>query len=126
MNTLKEFILAEMSKRQMSEREFGRMVGVAHTTINYLINQEKKQPREVSTSFVIKLARATNTNAFLLLSIAFPELKADLEALVRLPMQSTLRLQQIENLPPAAQELIDAFLISAAAARKGEDRVDDK
>lgn len=126
METLKDFILAEMNKRGLSEREFSRLVGVAHTTINYLTNQEKNRPREVTVPFIIKLARATNTNTMLLLTFAFPELKPDLEALVKLPTQSALRLQQIDSLSEPALEIIDAFLISSAAARKRKDRVEDQ
>jgi len=123
MDTLKEFILAEMHKRSMSEREFSRLVGVAHTTINYLINQEKKAPREVTVSFIVKLARATNNNPILLLMLAFPELKPDLKALVGLPTSSAMRLKQIEDLPEGVVEIIDAFLMSAAATRERKNDV---
>ena len=125
MNTLREFLLDELQKRHMSARKFAKIVGVSHASITTHLNEDGRI-KDPSVDFLIKLGKATNTNAMLLLAMAYPALKSELEALVRLPIHSTLRLEQIENLPPAAQELIDAFLISAAAARKGEDRVDDK
>lgn len=38
MDTLKEFILAEMHKRSMSEREFSRLVGVPHEFTPKIVN----------------------------------------------------------------------------------------
>jgi plasmid maintenance system antidote protein VapI len=56
MDTLRDFVLAEIQKRYMSEREFARLVGVAHTTIGYILHPERSKGRELTASFVIKLA----------------------------------------------------------------------
>lgn len=118
MDTLRDFILAEMRKRYMSEREFGRLVGVAHTTIGYVLNPERSKGRELTASFVIKLARATNTNVMLLFALAYPETKPDLEALVGLSTSYVMRAKQLEKLPDAALSMIDAFLLQAAASNQ--------
>ena len=126
MDTLKDFILTEMRKRYMSEREFGRLVGVAHTTIGYVLHPERSKGRELTATFVIKLARATNTNVMLLFALAYPETKPDLEALVGLSTSYAIRAKQLEKLPDAALSMVDAFLQQATTPNKSENDVDGK
>ena len=124
MDTLQDFVLAEMRKRYLSEREFAKLVGVAHTTINYLTNSDHKKDREVTAPFLIKLARATNTNPILLFALAYPEVKPDLEELLGLSTDSVLRAKQLENLPDAALDLIDAFLMQTSASSKRDNHAE--
>lgn len=68
---IRQFIKDEMDKRQMSNREFGDLVGVSHTTIGRAIDETK--PSEPTLDFLAKLAKGTNRDLLSLVEIAYPD-----------------------------------------------------
>lgn len=68
---IREFVLSEMHRRDMSARQFAEFVGVAHGTINKCVNGVEGSP---SIDFLIRLARATKTDLSTILALIAPEL----------------------------------------------------
>jgi len=123
METLRDFVIAEIDKRHMSVREFARLVGVANVSISAVINPGKREVKSPSIDFLLKLAKATNTNALILLVLAYPEIKPYFEALTGRPASDTLRLEQIERLSDDLRAAIDVILVKSAGARQSENDV---
>jgi transcriptional regulator with XRE-family HTH domain len=124
METLRDFVIAEIDKRHMSIREFARLVGVANVSISAVINPGDRAVKAPSIDFLLKLAKATKTNVFILLVLAYPEVKPYIEALTGRPASDTLRLEQIERLSDDLRAAIDVILVKSAGARQGEDHVE--
>lgn len=73
MDSLRDFILEELDRRHQSVRAFAELVGVSHPAIGAIINpREGRQVKAPSVEFILKLARATGTNALMLLMLAYP------------------------------------------------------
>jgi transcriptional regulator with XRE-family HTH domain len=105
-NTFKDFLAAEIKKRDMSTREFARYVGVAHGTIGRFINHPPEVTGKPSVEFIEKLARATNTDPCLLLALVIPNTARHTAA----SPDALILSQRIEQLPEHLREAIDAIL----------------
>jgi transcriptional regulator with XRE-family HTH domain len=94
-SALRDFLLAEMKRRNMSARQYAQFLGVSNTTINRLV--DARDPDEPSLSFMVKLARATKVSLVSLLDLSYPDLadllledpeaRVLLEELVQLPSE---------------------------------------
>lgn len=76
---LGEFIVREMKKRGMSEREFADFIGVASSTINGYVSEAKTRHHEPSLRFLKQLGEKTGVGMKLLLPLAYPDLARELE-----------------------------------------------
>jgi transcriptional regulator with XRE-family HTH domain len=125
MDSLRDFILEELDRRHQSVRAFAELVGVSHPAIGAIINpREGRQVKAPSVEFILKLARATGTNALMLLMLAYPELRSDGERLSGGQFSSLVRAQQIEKLPQHMRQLIDAILIERAQIGENNNEVE--
>lgn len=70
-NAFREFLASEMKKRELTVREFSRMIGVAHTTVSRTLDKSKP-PKTPSLEFLAKLAVATNTDIRTLAALLVP------------------------------------------------------
>lgn len=123
METLRDFVLAEIDRRHMSVREFARLVGVANVSIAAVINPGNRAVKSPSIDFILKLAKATNTNALILLVLAYPEIKPHFEALTGRSASDTLHLEQINRLADDLRAAIDVTLATRTGAHQGKDHV---
>jgi transcriptional regulator with XRE-family HTH domain len=103
--TLRDYIVTEMKKRNMSARQFAQLVGVSNTTINRLI--DKDEPDEPTLDFLVKLARATHIPLVPLVELSYPDL---VDPNQELNPQARILAQQIEQLPPQAQDAITMMI----------------
>jgi len=71
ITTLGEFILAEMKKRKISEREFGKNAGIAHNTLGGFINNTHKG--YPSLGVLLKIANYTNVDICYLMMLVAPD-----------------------------------------------------
>jgi transcriptional regulator with XRE-family HTH domain len=93
-----------MKQRDLSARGFADFVGVSHTLINRLI--DGRNPYEPSLDFLLTLSKATQVSFISLVELAFPEI---IEASTLSP-QARILAEQIEQLPPQAQEAISMMI----------------
>lgn len=106
--TLGQFILAEMERRQMSAREFARLVGVTHKTINKFVNGNPKG--YPSMDFLAKLAKATHADPCYLLGLIIPDIVQE----GSIKPDDLLLSQRIGQLPPDKRDAIDAIILGFA------------
>lgn len=75
MQNLREFLIQEMHRRDMSGREFARMVGVANSTIvRFTAEEYKKEKPAPSLDFLAKLSKATRVDLCILVAYVHPDL----------------------------------------------------
>jgi transcriptional regulator with XRE-family HTH domain len=107
--TLGQFIQDEMKRREMSMREFAKLVGVSHKIIgkfrNHGINPiyNKRPVGEPSLEFLAKLSKATSIDLCALVALIYPDhTVADPRA--------AITNARISQLPPEKIEILDTFL----------------
>lgn len=101
---LREFILDEMRKREMSGRQFAKLVDVSSATIVNALNE--REPTTPSMEFLIKLADSTGTDLATIFALAFPEVAER----TRLSPDATLTAQRIEKLPDHIKDAVNALI----------------
>ena len=102
---LREFILGEMKRLEMSGREFAKFVGVGHSTINRFISEENDT--DPSLDFLSKLADATQTDLAALIYLAFPGVASK----TSLSPDARILAQRIEQLPEPVRDTIKAMIL---------------
>lgn len=102
---LRDFILEEMKRRQMSEREFAKFAGVSHSTVNRAVDE--RNPAAPGIEFILKLSKATHTNLETLVSIAYPDLVEDVPE----DLSSKLLAKRINELPDNIREAVLALVL---------------
>jgi transcriptional regulator with XRE-family HTH domain len=108
--TLRKFIVDEMKRRGMSNRQFAVLIGVSNATINRAVDE--KNPTEPTLDFLLKLSKATNVGVFALIGMAYPDL-VDFNQ----PSPAALVMaQKIEKLPSHLQEAIAAIIRGSSEA----------
>lgn len=100
--TLNNFIEDEMKKRDMSIREFSKLIGLSHSTISKFLNNP--DTRNVSIEFLVKLAEGTNTDLASIVAMVYPEHTS-------INAQSRILAERIAQLPPAQYEMIESLLL---------------
>lgn len=101
---LREFILSEMKRRDMSARQFARFVGVGHSTINDFATGIERVP---SLDFLSKLADATQTDLAALIYLSFPEVASK----TALSADARILAQRIEQLPEPVRDAVKAMIV---------------
>lgn len=100
---LSEFLIAEMNKRKLSQREFATLMGIDYSTISKHISGKIAKP---SLDFLVRLSEGTHTNLQTVIAFAYPEvadkMKFDPEIL--------LLAERLDRLPEDVKE----FILSAA------------
>lgn len=109
--TLPQFIRDYLKTSEMSARKLAERAGVSSRTINKIIDESKPYDEEPSMRLLLKLAKATNTNVFTLITMAYPEAAAEAEAYIGRGVNYALLAEQIENLPPAVRDIIDRLIL---------------
>lgn len=74
MQSLGDFILDDMRRRDMSERQYAEFVGVANSTISRVVKQEDNSKPTPSIEFLAKLSKATRVDLCILVAFVYPEL----------------------------------------------------
>lgn len=122
-NTLTEFLEHEIQKRGLSYREFAKLVGVSHRTINQLLDQKPQKKRQVSASLLLKLSKATGVNIVTLMSLAYPDVAESVNEVVGMDATSLLRLQRIQELPENLRDAVDTIIFQRAQLKKANNGV---
>lgn len=104
-NNLREFILNEMKRRDMSARAFAEFVGVGNSTINRFVSESNNYAP--SLDFLSKLSDATQTDLASLLYLSFPE-TASRNAL---STDARILAQRIEQLPEPVRDAVKAMIV---------------
>jgi transcriptional regulator with XRE-family HTH domain len=108
--TLGEFILKEMRERDMSAREFSRFVGVSHQTVSKFLDYGEKDVGYPSVDFLLKLARATETEIGSIMRMVEPDLD-------EVDPQVMVIAEEIARLTPQERNLVEAFVRSIPKSR---------
>jgi transcriptional regulator with XRE-family HTH domain len=105
-SSLGNFVLTEMTRRQMTAREFANFVGVTHTTINRLLEHGvgDKSVNDPSLDVLDKLAKATSTDICSLVALVKPDT-------ARISPFARMLAERIERLPADKREFLDTYLI---------------
>lgn len=103
-NKLREFLLNEIRKRDMSVRQFAEFVGVAHSTINRMLDERGDSTPTLDS--LLKISDATHTDLYSLLSIAFP----DVVQKNALSADARIIAQRIEQAPEHVRKAIETLL----------------
>lgn len=113
--SLGDFILAEMTKRDMSARQFAAFLGVSHATINKFLDFGAKDVGYPSIDFIEKLALATDTRLSTIMGLILPHLAErdgddpDLDLLAR----------QFQGLTPTQRKTVFAMVRGLLADEEG-------
>lgn len=102
---LGDFLLEQIQRRDMSAREFARFIGVNHQTINKFLDYGKKDVGYPSVDFIIRLAKATKTDAGTLMNLIEPTLST-------FDAKTRLIAEQLAELSEHERKMVDAFIYS--------------
>lgn len=103
--TLGDFLTEEMSRRNMSVLRFSQFVGVSHTSIHKFLEYGKKDVGYPSVDFVIKLAKATNTDISVIMALIDPTVPTGEHQ----PLTGMLA-EEIESLTDHQRKMVAAFI----------------
>lgn len=108
MTPLGQFIADELIRRNMSQNELARLIGVNSSTLTKAMRFVDEGVPEPTLTFLNKLAKATGTDVCALVRLALDETDTR-------TARAILIAQRIEALPPEAQEMIDRMLLGLGA-----------
>lgn len=101
---LREFVLLEIRKRDMSARQFADLIGVSHSTINRLLDTEKDHLPGIE--LMIKLSDATHIDLCSLMLLAYhAEMKSN-----QLSGKYRIWAQRLEQAPESIVEAVGILL----------------
>lgn len=109
MFTLGDFLEEERKKRKLSIREFAKLIGVSHSTLNKHIKKPETRP---SLDLLERLSDKTGASLHVLIMLASP-------ALAKQSTLSSRALLFAEEFDKLGEELQNFFL-SAALTQKGK------
>jgi transcriptional regulator with XRE-family HTH domain len=101
-STLRDFLMEEMKRREMSMRQFAEFVGVAHTTVTRAVDPVSPPPP--SFDFLVKLAKATKTDIRTIAAIVAPD------AVIDQSPEVLMLAERISRLTDDQRKLIDAAI----------------
>lgn len=107
-NGFQDFLKTEIKKRQLTPRQFAFFVGVDPSTMTRALDEKK--PPAPTVEFVVKVARATHTNAMTLMAMAYPEIAEE----TNINPSWLLLAQQFEQLPEDFRNVIMAIIRTAS------------
>lgn len=115
---LRQFILEQMNQRDMSARQFADLVGVSNNTISRFVDQTERDPGNPSAEFLLKLAKATNTNPITVFGLAYPELQAGAKEVTGQDFDTILLIERFNKLPPHLQDAIRTIILQTVEGRE--------
>ena len=103
-----EFLVAEMKRRDMSQREMARWLEVSSQTVNRLV--DPRSPDDPSIMILLRVSEKTGVSLLALVEMAYPDAvrASDLSA------DSRIIAQRIEALPDDMREAVIALLSRAS------------
>lgn len=113
--TMGDWLLAEVEKRGMSVREFAAFIGVAHTTLNRLLDYGTKDVGYPSVDLLFKLARATKTDIsqlMRLLDASIAEFDNQFDA------QTHIFAGQFQQLSARERHMVEVFMRSITSVQE--------
>lgn len=99
----RDFVEREMKQREMNATQFAKFIGVAHTTINRLI--DPRNPTTPSPELLYKLAEKTGVNYTILSALVLPGAE-----FTEIDPKTLVRAERIRQLTPEEQDTIDSFI----------------
>lgn len=115
--TLTDFVLFQMRQREMSARQFAELVGVSNDTISRFADQTGRDPGKPSAEFLLKLAKATNTNPITIFGLAYPELQAGAKEVTGQDFDTLLMVERINALSENMREAIWSIITQTVEGR---------
>lgn len=103
--TLGDFLTEEINRRHMNVFRFAQFIGVSHTTVNKFLDYGKKDVGYPSVDFVIKLAKATNTDISVIMALIDPTVPTGEHQ----PLTGLLA-EEIESLTDHQRKMVAAFI----------------
>ncbi len=104
--TFRQFLIDEMKRRDMSNRQFADLVGVSNSTINRAV--DAKKPTQPTLDFLVKLSKTTSTSLFTLIEMAYPDVTDE----SKVNPSTQVLAQRIERLPEHIQEALMSLIRS--------------
>lgn len=98
MSPIIRFINEEMRRRDMSARQFAMLMGMSHTTLLKVVDED--DPKKPSLEFLIKLADVTHTDIRDLVAMVAPEVageEANMAALMTRYRRLSKEQQEVVN-----------------------------
>lgn len=103
--TFGDFLLSEVRRRDISVREFANLMGVSHTTVLKFFEYGKKDVGYPSVDFLIRLARATETDLCTIIGLIAPDL-------VHHDPETQAIAEQLRQLPTIQRDMVSAYIRS--------------
>lgn len=100
----RDFIEQEMNHRKMNASEFAKFIGVAHTTINRLI--DPRNPTTPSPDLLRKLSEKTEVHYSILSALVLPNAEP-----TEIDPKTLVRADRIRQLTPDQQEAVDDLIM---------------
>lgn len=113
MPNFKDFLLEEMKKRNMSVHAFAHWMGMAHTTINRLL--DTRENTEPSAKTLAIMSEKLNVPIDVLFALAYPNIE---NAQFRNDPEALALAQQITELPADKREMMQALIVGLLAQNK--------
>lgn len=106
--SLGDFLRDEMNRRGMSANKFAEFIGVSHTSINKFLEYGEQDIGYPSVEFVVKLARATNTDAGYVMSLIEPDVT--MLPVHEMDERTLLHAKKYNRLSDNKRELVERFV----------------
>lgn len=116
---LSNFLEDEIRKRQMSAREFAHFIGVSHQTIGKFLDYGKRDVGYPSADFILKLAKATNTNPAVIMAMIDPDVPTSESG--QYGPDTRLIADQVQQLSDLERRMVQIFIRTLIEARREND-----
>ncbi len=116
ITTLRDFVLAEMLRREMSQRTFAEFVDVNASTINRMVrNHDNPEP---SIDTLAKLSRKCEVDIRVLVALVVPG------EVIETDVETLLFAEMVKRLPPVHREIM-MRVVAATIAQYEKDIKDE-
>lgn len=112
-----DFLIEQMEKRDMTAREFARLVGISHFVINKFLEYGRKEVGYPSVEFLLRLAKATQTDIGIIMRTLDPSLIAKSGP----DIQTQLLIDKILALSGYEKRVVNAFVDTLVRIPKTEE-----
>lgn len=104
MDTLRDFVAAELANRKLSIRQFAKNAGLGYQTIANIVNDSGNEP-EMKT--LLRISKYTGTDLIELVRLAYPDIVQE----TTLSPSAAITAQRIERLPQDLRLAVEALIL---------------
>lgn len=104
-NKLRDFILSEIRRRDISQAKFAEEIGVSESTLSRVLNMTSETTYSPSIGFLYKLSKHTSVPLSNIIQWLYPDVEASITPEIRMLSQ------RIQSLPPDVRRVVDQMIM---------------